>query len=116
MKRREFCRLVAAAATTIAAPAIGEKTQESSEQTGDAAESPAFKAFNSSTQDYAQFCATPANERQFYAFEDSRFIAEKLDEKTWEAGEFHENVVKAASLPIPGGVVGWRTDEFPILS
>ena len=105
MERREFCRLVAAAATVIATPAIGEEIQESSNQTGDAAQSPAFKAFDSPTQvrDYAEFCSTPANERQFYAFEDGRFIEEKLDEKTWEFGDFQGNVVEAATLPIPGG-------------
>jgi len=59
MKRREFCRLVAAAATAIAAPAIGAEAQQSSEQTGDAAQSPEFKAMNSPTQvrDYAEFVA-----------------------------------------------------------
>jgi alpha-L-fucosidase len=105
MERREFCRLVAAAATVIATPAIGEEIQESSNQTGDAAQSPAFKAFDSPTQvrDYAEFCSTPANERQFYAFEDGRFIEEKLDEKDWEFGDFQGNVVEAATLPIPGG-------------
>jgi alpha-L-fucosidase len=105
LKRREFCRLVAAAATAIAAPAIGEETQQSAEPTGDAAQSPVFKALDSPDQvrDYAEFCATPAKKRQYYAFEGGRFIEEKLDEKTWGAGEFHENVVDVASLPIPGG-------------
>src|SRR5579863_7048630 len=105
MERREFCRLVAEAATAIAAPAIGEKSQESSAQTSDAVQSPVFKAFDSPTQvrDYAEFCATPANERPFYAFEDGRLIEEKLDEKTWEFGDFQGNVVEAATLPIPGG-------------
>jgi alpha-L-fucosidase len=105
MKRREFCRLVAAAASAIAAPAIGAEAQQSSEQTDDTAQSSAFKAFDSPTQvrDYAEFCATPANERQFYAFENGRFIEEKLEEKTWEFGDFQGNVVEAATLPIPGG-------------
>ncbi len=105
MQRREFCRLVAAAAAAIAVPAGGAEAQQSSEQTGDAAESPAFEVFNSPTQvrDYAEFCATPANERQFFAFQDGRFIEEKLDEKTWEFGDFQGNVVEAATLPIPGG-------------
>ncbi len=105
MKRREFCRLVAAAATAIAAPALGAEAQQSSEQTDVTAQSPAFKAFDSPTQDrnYAEFCATPAHERQFYAFENGRFIEEKLDEKTWEFGDFQGNVVEAATLPIPGG-------------
>src|ERR1035438_6892407 len=105
MKRREFCRLVAAAATAIATPAIGEKIQESSDQTGDVSQSPAFNAFDSPNEvrDYAEFCAIPANARQFYAFEGGRFIEEKLDEKIWESGDFQGNVVEAATLPIPGG-------------
>ncbi len=102
MKRRDFCRLVAAAATTIAAPTFGERTQEPSEQTGDAAQSPAFKAFDSPTEprNYAEFCATPASERKFFAFENGLFIEEKLDEKTWEPGD---RWGQPPSLPIPGG-------------
>lgn len=105
MKRREFCRLVAAAATAIAAPAIGAEAQQPSEPTGDIAQSTAFKAFDSPTQarNYGEFCAAPANERQFYAFRNDQFIEEKLDEKTWEFGDFQGNVVEAATLPIPGG-------------
>ena len=103
MKRRKFCQLVAAAATAIAVPAIGEETPRSSEQTVDAAQSPLFKAFDTPKHDYAEFCALPANERQFYAFEGGRFIKENLDEKAWEAGDFQGNVVEAATLPIPGG-------------
>jgi len=106
MKRREFCRLVAAAATVIAAPAapaIGEEAQSPEQTASDAAQSPAFKAFDSPTQDYAQFCATPANERQFYAFADGRFTEEKLDEKTWVADDWGPPAVKVPSLPIPGG-------------
>ena len=115
MKRREFCRLVAAAATTIAAPAFGADAPQSSGQTGDTAQSTAFKAFGSPTQarDYAEFCATPANERQFYAFEDGRFIEEKLDEKAWEFGDFQGNVVEAATLPIPGGSWDGGPMNFP---
>jgi alpha-L-fucosidase len=105
MKRREFCRLVAAAAAAIAAPAIGEQSQESAEQTGDAVQSPVFKTFDSPTEvrNYAEFCATPASERQFYEFENGQFLKEKLDEKTWKSGDFQGNVVEAATLPIPGG-------------
>ena len=114
MERREFCRLVAAAATTIAAPAFGAEVQQTSEQAGDTAQSPAFKAFDSPTQvqNYAEFCATPAIERQFYAIQDGRFIEEKLDEKNWEFGDFQGNVVEAATLPIPGG--SW--DGVPMIS
>ncbi|MGB6744801.1 MAG: alpha-L-fucosidase, partial [Terracidiphilus sp.] len=68
-------------------------------QTGDATESSAFHAFNSLTQDYAQFCATPAGERQFYALEGGQFIKEMLDEKTWAPTSWGD----APSLPVPGG-------------
>lgn len=114
MERREFCRLVAAAATTIATPVLGAEVQQTSAQAGDIAQSPAFKAFDSPTQvrNYAEFCATPAIERQFYAIQDGRFIEEKLDEKNWQFGDFQGNVVEAATLPIPGG--SW--DGVPMIS
>jgi hypothetical protein len=62
MKRRDFCKLSAAAASMIAAPAIGQEAQPSSEQAGDLAQSSEFKAFDSPTQvrDYAEFCACPS--------------------------------------------------------
>lgn len=103
MKRREFCRLTAAATAALAIPTIAEERPESSLPASDVAGSSAFKAFNSPGQDYAEFCSTPAHERRFYAFENGKFVEERLDDKAWEAGEFHENVVKAASLPVPGG-------------
>ena len=91
MQRRDFCKLLAAAAAATAVPAAG--------QTGDATESPAFHAFNSLTQDYAQFCATPAGERLFYALEGDQFIKEMLDEKTWAPTSWGE----PPSLPVHGG-------------
>jgi alpha-L-fucosidase len=112
MKRRDFCRLAAAAATAMAIPTIAEESSGSSEPMVDVAQLPAFKEFNSLHQDYAEFCATPAHERRFFAFENGQFFEEKLDDKAWEAGEFHENVVKAASLPVPGG--SW--DGVPMTS
>jgi len=91
MQRREFCKLLAAAAAATATPAIG--------QSGDPAQSPAFHAFDSLTEDYAKFCATPAAERIFYAFENGQFLNEKLDEKTWKPTAWG----KPPTLPIPGG-------------
>lgn len=91
MQRREFCKLLAAAAAATAAPAMG--------QSGGASQSPAFQAFDSLTEDYAAFCATPEAERIFYALANGEFVKEKLDEKTWKPTAWGN----PPSLPIPGG-------------
>jgi alpha-L-fucosidase len=91
MQRRDFCKLIAAAAAATAMPAVG--------QTGDAAQSPAFHAFDTYTEDYAKFCATPADQRVFYALEGSQFVREKLDEKMWQPTGWG----KPPSLAVPGG-------------
>jgi len=91
MQRREFCKLIAAAAAAAAAPSLG--------QTNNAAQSPEFRALDSLTEDYAKFCATPADQRVFYALENDRFIKEKLNEKAWHPTGWG----KPPSLPVPGG-------------
>ena len=55
--------------------------------------------FDHYTQDYAQFCATPANERIFYALRDGQIVAEKLDNQNWKP----EGWGKPPELPVPGG-------------
>jgi alpha-L-fucosidase len=91
MQRRDFCKLITAAAATAALPAPA--------MSSDAADSPAFRAFDSLTQDYAEFCATPQSERVFYALENDRLVTEKLNENTWEPTAWGT----PPSLPIPGG-------------
>ena len=75
MQRRDFCKLMAATAAAAAVPSVAQTTAET--------QSPAFDDFNKFTEDYAEFCATPADQRVFYAYEGGKFIKEKLDEKTW---------------------------------
>jgi alpha-L-fucosidase len=90
MQRREFCRLIAAAAAAKAIPA--------SAQTGASAQAPA--GFNTLHQSYEELCATPAAERVFYALVNGKIVAEKLDEASWEpygGDEYKE------PLPVPGG-------------
>src|SRR5579859_6999449 len=89
MQRREFCRLVAAAAAAKAIPAVG--------QAAGSAQSPA--GFNSLNRSYEEFCATPANERVFYALVDGKILETKLDEPTWKPDEWGN----PPELPIPGG-------------
>lgn len=89
MQRREFCRLVAAAAAAKAIPAVG--------QAADAATMPA--GFNSLNHSYEEFCAKPASERSFYALVDEKIVETKLDEATWKPDEWGN----PPELPIPGG-------------
>jgi len=100
VQRRYFCKLMAAAAAARAVPTIG--------QTDDAAQSAAFHALNNSTEDYAAYCAAPADQRVFYAYEGGKFIQEKLDQKTWTPTGWG----KPPNLPIPGG--SW--DGVPMIS
>ncbi len=91
MRRRDFCKLLAAAAAARALPTYA--------QSGSPADSSAFQAFNTLSQDYAKFCATPAADRLFYALENGQFLAEKLSENDWKPTEWGKPPV----LPIPGG-------------
>ena len=100
MQRREFCKVIAGAAAATAVPALA--------QTNNAAQSPVFKSFNTYSQDYAKFCATPAGERVFYALENGQVVTKKLDEKTWTVCKEDE----LTKLPIPGG--SW--DSVPVNS
>ena len=94
MQRRDFCKLIAATAAATTIPASAAVTNAA-----DAAQSPAYKQLDTYTEDYAQFCATPADQRVFTALENGKFITEKLDEKTWQpAGWGH-----SPDLPIASG-------------
>jgi len=98
MKRREFCKLMAAAAAATAVPAgaASESAASLQPQAAAPAEAPGF---NQITQHYAEFCATPANERVFYALVDGKIVTQKLDESTWKPTAWGD----PPPLPIPGG-------------
>ncbi len=108
MKRRDFCKLMAAAAAATAIPAEG-KAEETAQ-----AESPAAPAvveapgFDKLTQDYAQFCATPPSKRVFYTLVDGKILSKKLDEVTWKPTGWGD----PPALPIPGG--SW--DGVPMIA
>ena len=91
MLRRDFCKLMAAAAAA--------RTVRLGAQSDGTADSPTFHEFNTYSQDYAQFCATPAGQRHFYALENGQFVKESLDEKDWKPTEWGE----APELPVSGG-------------
>ncbi len=91
MRRRDFCRLVAAAAATKAMPAIAHGSEMLASNVVD--------GFDRITSDYAQFCATPADQRLFYALEAGKLVKQKLREGDWRPTAWGD----APSLPIPGG-------------
>ena len=88
MLRRDFCKLMGAAAALPASAQISGETG-----------SPAANGFDTFTEDYARFCATPADQRVFYALQNGKVIKEKLDEQTWSPTGWG----KPPELPVPGG-------------
>jgi alpha-L-fucosidase len=115
MRRREFCKLVAAAAAATAVGASAEKagpraavsTTESTEATellGAGAPRGAQAAdlaggFGQLTQSYAEFCNTPASERVFYVLEGGKIVRSKLNEADWKPTDWGQ----PPELPVPGG-------------
>ena len=89
MKRREFCKLVAAAAAARAIPTRGQSSESA----------PPAEGFNTLRQSYADFCATPADQRIFYALVDGKIVREKLDESSWAATSWGS----PPNLPVAGG-------------
>ena len=101
MRRRDFCKLIAATAAASAMPSVAETVEEAKSPIGSEAATTdsAPSGFDTFTEDYAKFCATPADRRVFYALRNGKFIKEKLDEKTWQPTAWGD----PPSLPVPGG-------------
>jgi alpha-L-fucosidase len=71
-------------------------------------QSPVAEGFDTYTEDYARFCATPADQRVFYALDGGKIESEKLDQKTW----LPTRSPAKKNLPLPGG--SW--DDVPLES
>ena len=103
MKRREFCKLMAATAATAAVPATAVAVaqqagpSEPAEAPGPVAAEP--RGFDTLTEDYGAFCATPAARRAFYALADGKIVEQKLDETTWKPTAWGA----PPTLPVRGG-------------
>jgi alpha-L-fucosidase len=97
IERRDFFKLMAVAATSAAAHA---------QPAGSAP--PEQSGFDVYAQDYAHFCATPADQRVFYALEDGKIARQKLDEAAWKPTAWGDS----PKLPVPGG--SW--DGVPMAS
>ena len=105
MRRREFVKLVAAAAAgTAVGPAASAAEAPAQELAAPKPETMASASadaagFGAVTQSYAEYCNTPAADRVFYALEGGKIISEKLDEATWKPTGW----IQPPDLPIPGG-------------
>ena len=100
MRRRDFCKLMAAAAAATAVPNSANVPADAAAQDlPPETLAPGASAFDQYTQDYAKFCATPAEQRVFYALEGGRIVSEKLDEGTWKPTAWGD----PPALPIPEG-------------
>ena len=104
MQRRDFCKLIAAAATAEAFPLSAQRAPELPSN-----------QFDTYARDYAQFCATPADQREFYELQDGKFVQEKLDETTWQVSPNSESGPHMPpKLPVPGGSWNGVPMEAPI--
>src|ERR1039458_9689558 len=74
MRRRDFCKVLGAAATVAATTKGWPKPLGAG-------------ADETQSSDYAQFCALPESERVFSIVSGDRIVAEKLDPATWRSEE-----------------------------
>lgn len=118
MKRREFFKLAAGAAAATALPAADASAQQpkaavpviSPEEAARVAATPEFKSFDTLTEDYASFCAKPAEQRQFFALKNGSLARTKLNEASWKPAAWG----KPPQLPVPGGSLDGVPMEPPI--
>ncbi|MFZ0690724.1 MAG: alpha-L-fucosidase [Acidobacteriaceae bacterium] len=115
MRRREFCKLMAATAAATAVPGSQPVSAQAAEPAppetmGPAQASADASGFGAYTQDYAQFCATPESERVFYALEGGKIVSEKLNNNDWTPTDWGE----PPALPIPGGAWDGVPMDSPI--
>lgn len=121
MQRRDFCRLMAAAAATAVSPATEAAAQAAPraprepvamapEAIGAATNSPVFKSFDTLSEDYAAFCATPESQREFFELQNDQFVKVKLDEAKWTPSAWGA----PPALPTPGGSWDGVPMEAPV--
>jgi alpha-L-fucosidase len=89
VQRREFCKLLGVTAATFP---LGAEAAEPVQQ-----DLP--KGFDDLTEDYAEFCAKPPNERTFYALQNGKIVIERLNDATWTPSGWGA----PPELPVPGG-------------
>lgn len=101
MRRRDFCKLVAAAVASRAAPTSPRAA---------AGSRPGLPAgFNQYMHTYAEYCALPPEKRVFYKTSGNRIVETRLDPATWQPPAWNYN-------PAPQSVAGGLWDDVPLTS
>ena len=98
MKRRSFCKLIAAAAAANAMPAVG--------QIESAVQPELPGGFNRYTRSYADFCALPPEKRVFYQVSGNKIVETKLDEVNWKPSIWNY-------APVPSPIAGGLWNDVP---
>ena len=98
MKRRKFLHVLGGLAGGSAVLSLSGRKALAAASAAPSAQSSAG-GFDKYTQDYAQFCATPADQRVFYTVRNGRIVSEKLNNQNWKPGGWG----KPPELPVPGG-------------
>jgi len=112
LSRRHALRVIGGTASTLAMREFlgqGARQQNSTSLQANVKDKiPSLYGFNTYTEDYARFCAKPADQRVFYALEGGQIVKEKLDEHKW----LPTRSPAKKNLPIAGG--SW--DDVPLES
>jgi alpha-L-fucosidase len=108
MKRRKFLHVLGGLAGGSAVLPLSGRTALAVASSAAPPAQSAAGGFDKYAEDYAQFCATPANERVFYALRNGSIVAEKLDNADWKPTGWGE----PPKLPVAGG--SW--DGVPMVS
>ncbi|MCL5005879.1 MAG: alpha-L-fucosidase [Acidobacteria bacterium] len=96
MHRRRFVQLLGGLA---AGPAAASLPRLKAAAPAPPAPQAGAGGFDHYTEDYAQFCATPEDQRIFYAVHNGRIVREKLNDQDWKATVWE----KMPKVPVPGG-------------
>ncbi|NNM85356.1 MAG: alpha-L-fucosidase [Phycisphaerales bacterium] len=106
MRRREFCKILAKAATAaVTATTIKSEAAQAANAFGFIA-----SGFNKPDESYADFCGIPEFNRVFYAVKGNDIVAEKLNEHTWRPTGWG----RPPLLPVPGGSRDGVPNNSPI--
>src|SRR5690242_11399527 len=91
MHRRRFCKLITASVTAAAAQAMA--------RTSNLANLSMPRDFDTLTENYEAFCATPEDKRSFYALKGGKIVQQALGQNNWRPTAWGA----APSLPVSGG-------------
>jgi alpha-L-fucosidase len=104
VQRRDFCKLLAAATAANAVPTFAQSARSS--------ESGLPGGFNEYSENYAQFCAWPPEQRAYYKLSGDKIVKTTLDNSAWRPTEMGN----PPKLPIPGGSWDGVPMQSPIRS